>query len=127
MTEQAEELKKLYRYQEVTYAGPLDEFDEPTGLGRTEVILHEYPVFKTTKKGAWIYLYNHSDEYKRFVNLAARKQFACKTKELAKASFIHRKQAHLSILLAQANRIKSVLSMVGVQAKVTESFRGPQI
>jgi len=119
---------KLYRYEDRTYASSLDEFDNPTGPGRTAVELREFRVFKTTAKGVWIYLWNHSDADKRFVNLTARKQFACKSKELAKESFIHRKQAHLRILLAQASRVKKALGMVGVQVVVSDGvFSGLNI
>lgn len=104
---------KLYRYQEHHYAS-MDEYDN-SHYSYTDVSLQEYRVIKETKCGAWIrpYQFTHFSEYKKFVNLKARKKFACISEESALESFIARKTRQISILQAQALRARLALS-VGV-------------
>jgi hypothetical protein len=56
--------------------------------------LSSFHIIKETKCGVWIYVYDK----KRFVNLKAKKQFACRTKEEAIMSFKARKKRQVEIL-----------------------------
>ncbi len=102
----------LYRYQDVRYAAPLDEFDNPCRLGGTvEVELSYFAIEKRTPKGAWVRLcfYNKQTRQlsdwrcteRRFVLLTAHKKFACETKAEAMTSFLARKKRQLQILKSQ--------------------------
>lgn len=99
-----------YRYDDACYAAPIDEFGDRFGNSAVYVKLTKYPVIKHTAKGVWLSLiyfnkdyYNSVSDYifrmneKRFVLLNARKKFACPTIELAKESFIARKNRQISI------------------------------
>lgn len=99
-------MNQLFRYQDTQYAAPVNEFDEPCGEGRLEVKLYAYPVVSTTPKGAWIYVSFN----RKFVNLTARKRFACPTIEEAKQSFIARKKAQARILSARLARAQKALA-----------------
>lgn len=46
-----------YRYDDVRYAAPLDEYDEPMGVGRLDVVLSKFVVVRRTAKGVWLYLF----------------------------------------------------------------------
>jgi hypothetical protein len=109
------DLGKLYRYQEITYAAPLDEFENPIGVGMTEVKLREYPITKKTEKGVWIGGYDYKD---KFVNLNTRKKFACPTIEEAKESFIARKRAQIRIMNA---RMKTAVIALGIMESMIEN------
>lgn len=99
-----------YRYEDVQYAPPYDEFDNPRGKGRLAVELREFAVAKVTKCGVRL-------DTGRFVNANYTKQYARPTKELALTAFIARKtrqlqihqsrvyRAHYAISLAQLGRI----------------------
>lgn len=89
-----------YRYVEVNYAPPLDEYDQPCGEGRTDIMLIEYEVSHHTHKGVWL----HVDNRLRFVRNEARKRFALPTIEEALISFIARKERQIEIY---QSRIKS--------------------
>jgi hypothetical protein len=79
-------IEYLYRY-ESWYSG-----------NDVKLSLHSYEIIKRTKCGAWIGLY---PEKSKFINLNARKQWACETKELALVSFIARKRRQTQILYGQ--------------------------
>jgi len=93
-----------YRFEDVVYASMLNEYDEPTGPGRLEVVLRSYRVVKATPCGVWL-------DIGRFVKTAARKRFACPTEAEALESFVARKSRQLSILEAQAGRVERALGM----------------
>lgn len=97
-----------FRYEDVQYAAPLDEFDRPCGTGQLLVELRKYEVLSHTAKGVWLRLRSGD---KRFVLADARKQFACPTQELAKASFIARKQRQIRIYTARLNQAKKAISI----------------
>lgn len=63
--------------------------------GETTVTAYCYPVTKRTRCGVWIRLYG---AYHKFVNLNARKKWACPTMEEARASFIARKRRQIALL-----------------------------
>lgn len=103
-----DQVKTLYRYEDWSESLGVDEFDNPIPGGRTRVSLREYPVVRCTPRGVWIRYYGaHKEE--KFVNLQARKQFACTTLIGAKVSFTARKQRQHRILTAQLRHVNNAL------------------
>jgi len=100
-------MKFLYRYEDVQYAPPVNEWDEPVGEGRVVVYLYSFPVVRRTPKGAWICGVIGKE---RFVRLDARKRFACPTIEEARKSFVARKKAQLRIYEAMIHRVEKALA-----------------
>jgi hypothetical protein len=94
-----------YRFEDVVYASMPDEYDEPTGPGRLEVVLRRYRVVKVTPCGVQL-------DIGRFVKTTARKRFACPTEAEALESFKARKRRQLGILQAQASRVQRALDIV---------------
>jgi hypothetical protein len=97
----------LHRFEDIVYAPMLDEYEDRGGYSRVDVIYKTYPITKITPCGAWIDIYGR----KRFVNLQARKKFACKTKEDAMISFLARKAAQERILSAQLKNVQTAISI----------------
>ena len=89
-------LGEWYRFEDKRYAGPLDEFDNPTP-SVMEVHLRKYPVLKLTPKGAWLATCPPFLGTKRFVLREATKRFACPTIEEALESFKARKSKQARI------------------------------
>lgn len=89
--------QKMYRYEARRYAAMLDEYDNPMGPSRIELVLKTYDITKTTPCGVWVD--RHGD--KKFVSLRSKKRFACPTEVEALQSFLARKSRHISILTAQ--------------------------
>lgn len=112
----AEDLKpvaSLIRMRAVSYAPPLDQFDNPIGEGRQQIVTEHLPILSYTASGAWIDVYGQ----RKFVNLRARKQYACGTEADALASLRARKERQIVILSAQlrnATRVLKMLDMKGV-------------
>lgn len=102
-------LTKLYRYEEVRYAPMLDGREYVVVRARIEVELYEFKVIRVTKCGAWIY---DRVGRERFVNLEARKQYACKTAVEARIAFIARKKRQHQILTAQLKDVEKSLELV---------------
>lgn len=100
----------LYRYEDVQYAGPTDELGESSGPGDLRVELRTFTVIRETPKGAWIVA--HSMDGPRFVNLHARKQYACRTLEEAAESFRARKQRQMRIHQAAVRRAQHALDII---------------
>lgn len=97
-----------YRYEDVQYAPPPDEWGDRHGTGRLAVELRTYEVVKHTPKGVWIdYAFG-----RRFVLREANKRFACPTKGEAAASFKARKLRQAKIYEARASRARRALSLV---------------
>lgn len=92
-----------YRYEEVHYAPPLDEWESPCGWGHTEVYRRRYGVVKTTPKGVRL-------DNGRFVLRDARKRWACPTDTAARESFLARKNAHKRILQSQINKVDRAIA-----------------
>lgn len=103
-------IQKLYRYVQVNYAPPIDEFDNPRGEGRTSIEMQTFDVIKQTPKGVWI----NDFSGKKFVNLTARKKYACLTEAEALTSFIARKNRHISILTAQLKSAQKSLHIANI-------------
>lgn len=107
-------METWYRYHDVCYADPLNEYDEPVGTGRHSIELTEFVVKKHTPKGVWIG-WAWSDTPKRFVLHAARKKFAHPTKREAMLSFIERKKRQHGIYQSRANTAAYFLEMAKQQ------------
>lgn len=95
----------FYRYDDIVFAAPVDEFDNPTGPGRLAVRLRKYEVIRATPKGVWL-------DIGRFVRLDARKRFACPTVAEAAESFRARKERQRAIYEARANRAERALELL---------------
>lgn len=83
----------LWRVESKRYSYVIDPDAERYGTTAPRLELFWFRVIKRTPCGAWI--------DGRFVNLKARKKFACNTKEEALECFRRRKEVHVSILKAQ--------------------------
>lgn len=90
---------KLYRYSN-SY-GDSCNVTEVRFHACSAVYTHEYEVIKETPHGAWIHVGIGDTKKKRFVRLTACKQYACKTIDYAKKSFIARKKRQLIIINSQ--------------------------
>lgn len=73
------------------------------------VSCQEFRVEKHTPKGVQLYM---GYKQTRFVLKAARKRFACPTKDEAMDSFRARKKRQLSILRARADHVEEVLRLI---------------
>ena len=98
----------LYRYDDIAYSVGVDECDNPLPGYNLQARLTQYRITKYTPKGCWItddwpYL---NGQWKRFVNFSTRKQFACRTKQVALESFRKRKNRQIEILTEQLERAK---------------------
>lgn len=98
----------FHRYDDLSYAPPVDEFDNPMGAGSHELLHTTYRVIKRTAKGAWIDL-GFGD--KRFVLLTARKRYACPTQAEALESFIHRKERQATIYQSRLDKAENAQRM----------------
>lgn len=97
-----------YRYTNIRYASPLDEFDNPIGTGRLDVLCQEYQVTKTTKCGVWLTdTYNIIKPF--FVLNTAKKRYALPSKKEALESFMARKKRQISILSRQMKDAEEAL------------------
>lgn len=92
-----------YRYEDVRYAPPVDEFDNPMGVSRVELRLWQFPVRKATPKGVWLDNVG-AGQGGRFVLRDGHKRFACPTLEEARVSYIARKNRQILILQAALRR-----------------------
>lgn len=107
----------FYRYDDVQYAAPADEWGESRGTGQLVVHLHEYEVTKRTPKGVWLALhgYGFRSASKRFMLTSARKRFACPTEAEARESFLARKRKQIRIYTARIERAKRAIEEIGRQ------------
>src|SRR5689334_1803181 len=76
------------------------------------VWLQKYQVTKQTPKGVWIDIYGTE----RFILKNARKHYACETIELAKESFIARKNRQIRILKHQLRNAQLALEEINNNA-----------
>lgn len=93
-----------YRMDDVLYAAPVDEFDNPVGPSTLRLRVVKFKVTKVTPKGVWL------DGYK-FALTSARKRYACPSLEEARESFIARKSRQLSILQDRVARAYLAIDM----------------
>ena len=101
---------KMYRYVDIQYAPPVDEFDNPYGSGELKVVLLTFDVIKETAKGVWI-MDHYGIGKKKFVLLSARKKFACVSEADAKTSFIARKRRQCSIYAARLRQAQRAIEI----------------
>lgn len=71
------------------------------------LVLHEYPIIKTTDKGVWIDIFG----VKRFILNGTRKKYATPTKEMAYESFLARKERQKSLLKHQLIIVEAALNL----------------
>ena len=98
-----------FRYVDVRYAAPLDEYGHPIGEGSLKVELRELPVIKKTPKGVWL-IGDYGN--RRFVRYNATKTYACPTKDEAKASFIARKRRQIKIYSTRLRAANAALDII---------------
>lgn len=102
--------KEVYRYTEVVFAPPLDEFEAPIGKPRVELRLETFKMLRPTPCGVWID--NDGDE--KFISLRSKKRFACPTKVEALESFLARKARQYLILTSQLDRVTTAERLASV-------------
>jgi hypothetical protein len=98
-------VEEWYRYEDVRYAPPLDEWDEPVGQSRLEVVLHRYRVKHHTPTGVRL-------TCGKFVSRVTHKRYACPTLEEAKESFVARKKKQIAIYEARIYQAKEALKLI---------------
>ena len=106
------EADTFYRYEDVKYAPPLDEFDNPCGDGELKVELRHFLVSKRTPKGVWlvpVYGKYVCGDSPRFMLNDSHKRFACPTVEQARESFIARKRKQARIYQSRADRARRAI------------------
>lgn len=86
----------LYRYDTVRWSE-----------SRLMLTKREFPVIKETPCGAWISHYGG----KKFVNLGAKKRYACPTEKEAFESFQARKRKQVGILTHRLAEAKAALNL----------------
>jgi hypothetical protein len=92
MTDEAPEV--WYRFDDQDYSVADDWSEHSHTQYGVQVI--EFHVVKHTPKGVWL-IRSNGWGHKRFVLHTAKKRFACATKELAKESYIARKNKQIRI------------------------------
>lgn len=97
----------LYRYEDVLFASMVDEWDNPIGSGRLEILERTFTVLKETPKGFWIDCYCT----RRWVSKSSRRRYACVSKDDAWKSFQARKLRQAGIYAARLARAKQALAM----------------
>jgi hypothetical protein len=110
-----------YRFEDVHYAAPEDEFGTWSGPGRTDVVLREWPVFSYTRKGVWL----GWGSRERFVLRDAGKRFACPTIEEAKESFRARKRKQARIYRNRLRDAEDALAMIDDKRKFPDPVMKP--
>lgn len=112
-----------YRFQEISYAPPLDEFENPVGEGGVIIELQTYLVTKKTPKGVKIrrayktskggggQRVAYSNVEKQVTNTHI-KRYAHPTIEEAKEAFIARKKKEKSIYDARSRKMTKLLKMI---------------
>jgi len=93
----------LYRYDGLRYSTGVDEYGTSHGY-RVMLNLTEFKILKETPKGAWIDNFGK----KKFVNLHAKKQFACIDQTGALNSFLKRKECQIRILSSRLDTAKEM-------------------
>ncbi len=97
---------KFYRYQDVLYYS-------------NKVVIEElvFKLIKETNCGYWITdVWDHNNEYKRWMSKTARKRYACPTRDEALISFKARKRKQIKILEQQLNQAKIALNQTDKQS-----------
>lgn len=115
-----------YRYQEQSYSVVVDA-DRDEYSSRTQIERHQFWVIRVTPKGVWLSrkYRHHGDKCPswpkkdghfhvapRFCLHSARKRFACATDELAKESFVKRKEKQKAIYKARAKQAQKAIDSI---------------
>ena len=100
-------MEYLYRFRDQLVSNGVGEYDGYTG-SHVKVLLDRFCIMKRTPKGAWIDIWGE----KRFVNLTARKQYACDSPEEARQSYLARKKRQVRILSSQLSSSKSAMALM---------------
>lgn len=102
----------LYRYEDkLRSVGGFDVHgDYEHAYYDVDLIFREYLIEKHTKCGVWINMPFYPYK-KRFINLTAKKKFACLTKQEALESFIKRKIRQIKILKQQLSGAEKAYRM----------------
>lgn len=87
----------------------LYRFYDINSNGVSSAQLWAHPIIRRTPKGAWI---QDNNLKPRFVNLTARKKFACASIEDALASFKHRKAMQLGIVSNMKLHVLHTLELI---------------
>ncbi len=98
----------LYRVEVVQYAAPLDEFENPIGVGELKLDERKFRILKTTKCGDWIDNYG----WKKFVRAEATRKYANRTLDGAYEDLRATKLKRIKILenkIRQNNRIVKMI------------------
>ena len=106
-----------FRYDDVSYAPPVDEYGDCYGPSTLKVELTEFVVVKVTPKG--VKLAHKMGDFAlgedRFVAHHWRKRFAAPTKEAARESFVARKDRQARIYEARAATARKAIAMIEKQ------------
>jgi hypothetical protein len=100
-------MEYLYRLRDQLFSNGADEYGESTG-SHVQVLLDRFCIMKRTPKGAWIDAWGE----KKFVNLTARKQYACETLDAAKQSYLARKKRQVRILSSRLSSAESAIRLI---------------
>ena len=105
-----------YRYEDIRYAPPIDEYERPIREGEIQLKLRKFKVLSHTKKGVWVVWkissFIGSEKEKKFILKDARKRHACPTKEEALESYKARKKRQIRILKSQLKYAEKALELV---------------
>jgi hypothetical protein len=103
-----------YRYDDVSYAPPVDEYGDCYGQSTLKVELTRFVVVKLTPKG--VKLAHKIGDFalgeERFVAHHWRKRFAAPTKDAARESFIARKDRQARIYEARAATARKAIAII---------------
>ena len=91
----------LYRFDDHVFAPMVDEWEIAVERRTVDMMLSRYFIVKRTDCGAWI----NALGTRKFVNLKAKKRWACETEAEAAESFFARKRRQLAILRGQIDRV----------------------
>ena len=89
-------MEKYYRYSDIQSSYPV-------------IRLEEFEVIKHTPRGVWIRLWA---DKKKFILSDTHKKWACPTLEMAKESFIKRKEKQYKIYKAKTDSLKLILDNI---------------
>ena len=102
-----------YRYQEVHYSGPVNDYGDPIpNSGTVEVHLVKFAVTRITPKGVWVAEHMpmaHDPRYDKLVVHTWRKKYAHPNKYEALVAFRARKLRNISIYEARIRSIRKAL------------------
>ena len=101
-----------YRAEDTQYAGPVDDYGDPSGYpGPIEINIIEVKVLRHTPCGVFVAVPYSFDKEEKFINKKWNKQYAHPTKKEALESLIARRKRGRSINLARATQIKKVIAL----------------